>query len=369
MSMETLVKGSDQGQSPNGADAGGVPPTGEPPTFTGGGGDGPLEGVRACQECGAEMLDGQDWCLNCGTAAPGRLGNRPGWRAVATVSALTLLLVMGAVAASYAALSQDANNEVAQAPPTTATPPPGAVAQLPPAETTPTLAPAATLPTVSTPTTPLIPTTGSTPSLPSLPSLPTISTPSTSTPTTTTTATVPTTTTTATTPTTTTTATTPTTTPTLTPITLGKDAAELYDPYKHATNSTAPGNVYDGKDTTSFSVTTDPTRATMDVGLIIDLGSVKSVRQLEVHTSTPDYALEIYGADGSQIPPDILDARWQHLRSRLHVDSKAANGKVNDGIEKIKLKKATDIRHLLLWFAKPPKAGTTVTISELTISG
>src|SRR4051812_4673037 len=60
--------------------------------------------ARSCSECGEAMLDSQDWCLNCGTAAPGRLGSRPGWRAVSTVTLLTLVLVMGAVAASYAAL-------------------------------------------------------------------------------------------------------------------------------------------------------------------------------------------------------------------------------------------------------------------------
>lgn len=31
--------------------------------------DAPLGAVRSCQECNADMLDGQDWCLNCGTAA------------------------------------------------------------------------------------------------------------------------------------------------------------------------------------------------------------------------------------------------------------------------------------------------------------
>ena len=65
----------------------------------------------ACEACGAAMLAGQDWCLECGTAAPGRLGARPGWRAAFTVVALTLLLVVGAVVASYAALTTDAERQ------------------------------------------------------------------------------------------------------------------------------------------------------------------------------------------------------------------------------------------------------------------
>jgi hypothetical protein len=39
------------------------------------------------------MAQEQDWCLSCGTAAPGRLGERPGWRAALTVLGATLALV------------------------------------------------------------------------------------------------------------------------------------------------------------------------------------------------------------------------------------------------------------------------------------
>src|SRR4051794_26533550 len=53
------------------------------------------------------MVAGQDWCLECGTAAPGRLGARPGWRAAFTVVAAVLLLVFGAGIAGYAALTSD----------------------------------------------------------------------------------------------------------------------------------------------------------------------------------------------------------------------------------------------------------------------
>ena len=40
------------------------------------------------------MQRGQDWCLECGTAAPGRLGARPGWRAAFTVVGLTTVLLV-----------------------------------------------------------------------------------------------------------------------------------------------------------------------------------------------------------------------------------------------------------------------------------
>ena len=62
----------------------------------------------ACEVCGNAMARGQDWCLECGTAAPGRLGARPGWRAAFTIVGLTTLLLACAVVAAYAALTSDA---------------------------------------------------------------------------------------------------------------------------------------------------------------------------------------------------------------------------------------------------------------------
>ncbi|MCW2984195.1 MAG: hypothetical protein JWR63_1765, partial [Conexibacter sp.] len=71
--------------------------------------------VRTCPTCQAPLEDGQDWCLNCGEAQPGRRLALPGKRATATVLALTTVLVGGAVAASYAAL-QDGSQTPAATP-------------------------------------------------------------------------------------------------------------------------------------------------------------------------------------------------------------------------------------------------------------
>jgi len=68
----------------------------------------------ACESCGAAMERGQDWCLDCGTAAPGRLGARPGWRAAFTVVGVTTMLLLCAVVAAYAALTGDAERSVLQ---------------------------------------------------------------------------------------------------------------------------------------------------------------------------------------------------------------------------------------------------------------
>ncbi len=64
-----------------------------------------------CQHCDVPLRPEQDWCVECGTARPGRLGQRPGWRAAVSVVGATLALAGGATAAAYAALSSDAARE------------------------------------------------------------------------------------------------------------------------------------------------------------------------------------------------------------------------------------------------------------------
>jgi len=94
----------------------------------------------ACASCGAGMVAGQDWCLECGTAAPGRIDERPGGRAALTIASVVVALVLSAGVAAYAALSTDAARQTqgadpngqplqAQVPPA---PPPGAATDTPP---------------------------------------------------------------------------------------------------------------------------------------------------------------------------------------------------------------------------------------------
>ncbi|HEX6743879.1 MAG TPA: hypothetical protein VF087_06685 [Solirubrobacteraceae bacterium] len=305
----------------------------------------------------------QDWCLNCGTAAPGRLGERPGWRAASTIIALALLLVLGAVGASYAALTGDsqpkqtastaATPAAAQVEPPAATTQPPAATQ-PPATATPTTpAKPKKLPTVKTPTA------GATPGSPITPA-PTTSTPPTSTGTGTTgtgTGTG-----TGTTGTGTGTTTTPADTGP-TPIELKGDAGTVYDPFKRAKDSGETTRALDGDQTTSWYV--DPIVPTqVAVGYVVDLGKLQGVRQINLQTPTPGFRVEIYATDEATPPPDILDTRWSHIKDVSNVGAK------DDGKQKIVLGAGTSkYRNVLMWFTQPPTDGPRLRIAELELLG
>jgi hypothetical protein len=316
----------------------------------------------------------QDWCLNCGTAAPGRLGERPGWRAASTVIALALLLVLGAVGASYAALTGDAQpkqtaSAPAVAPPAAAQVAPPAATTQPPAATQPpatatTTAKPKTLPKVKTPTAGATPGTPITPTPTPAPT-PTTSTPATNTGTTPATNTGTTGTNTGTTG-TGTTGTGTTTTPAdtgPTPIELNGDAGSVYDPFKRVKDSGEATRALDGDRSTSWYV--DPTVPTqVAVGYVVDLGKLQGVRQINLQTPTPGFRVEIYATDETTPPPDILDTRWSHIKDVSNVGAK------DDGKQKIVLGAGTSkYRNVLLWFTQPPTDGPRLRIAELELLG
>ncbi len=342
-----------------------------------------------CKACGLPMVDSQDWCLECGTARPGRLGRRPGWRTAASVAGATMLLVCGAAAASYAALTDDAGKKADQPADTSGTPIASVPAQLPAAVTPATTTDAGVLPgttpttaTDTTATGPTLtqPTTSTSSSLPGLPTLTTgtstgttTSSPSTNTTTTTNTTTSTNTTTTTNTNTTTTTTTTDTTPtePTLKAITLGADAADIYDPYKRAVDKGDPADAYDDNAKDSWFVQTAADGKPMQVGLLIDLETRKTVKQIEFATKTPGFRLEVYSTDGSALPPDILDTRWAHIASRSDVDQNTKGDNIKgDGKEIVALPKdGEQVRQLVLWFTVPPDDGATVRIRDVVLKG
>jgi hypothetical protein len=321
----------------------------------------PPEAAPTCAACGAPMQDGQDWCLTCGTAAPGRLGARPGWRAASTVIALTVVLVLGAIGASYAALTSDGKKKAPAPAPAAAAPaqqaqvtPPAATpqtetgqAQSTPATSTPKKIPKVKSPTPgSTQGSPLTPPT-STPST----STPPIASPSTPTPSTSTPAT------------TNQQSTQPPADTGPQPIELAGDAGKLYDPYGRSKASGEAERALDSDATTSWYV--DPKDAAqLGIGYAVDLGKLQGIREIELQTPTPGFRIEVYATDETDVPPDILDTRWSHITNVSNVGAK------DDGKEKVVLGAGTTkYRNLLLWFTEPPSDGPRLRLTELQLLG
>jgi hypothetical protein len=322
------------------------------------------------------MQRGQDWCLECGTAGRGRLGARPGWRSAFTVVGLTLLLVCGAVVASYAALTSDAER-TASAP--TAGDGAPIQAQTPgvPGPASTTIQPGATGPGTTPPpaSTQVPPGTGQ-PPLTGTPLPPATAeaikraqqrllkmrpvppaaggkgvtppaaagtTPSKGTP-----------------------AAQPPAAPTAAPqvIKLKSDAATTYDPAKRAGAEFGPAaNAIDGKASTVWDVTVPADGNPLGVGLLVDLGAPYALESLRIATPTPGFRAELYGAVQKDVPADVLDKRWQHLTDRKQV----ADG------EPIDLKGKGDAAkyQLFLVYVTMPAEPTDprVAIDEFTLRG
>ncbi|HEU4977783.1 MAG TPA: hypothetical protein VFT42_02710 [Solirubrobacteraceae bacterium] len=315
--------------------------------------------ARTCEACGAGLAAGQEWCLECGTAAPAAAAAPPGRRAFATVSSLTVLLLAGAAVASYAAVSGDAGRQAAAPPP----PPANAIAQAPPAVTPPPAAttPAAPPPAATTPTK----------------ALPKVAPPATPQPA----------------PTVTAKPVTPVKPVTRAPskptthhhaaprtgattgqqVTLDPSNGTLYDPYGRASAQGDPTRALDGNPSTSWFVTV-ATPDEMGVGYVVDITNPVNVRSLMLWTHTEGFEVEVYGTGSTVLPPDVVDSRWIHLATRTNVDASqpgvaAPDGNVaGDGKERIVLNSGTKrFRHLLLWFTQPPETGQTVRLGELQL--
>lgn len=251
--------------------------------------------AATCRTCGAGMAADQDWCLECGTAAPGRLGERPGWRLGAVILALTLLLVGGASVAGYAAVTGDAERQTAAQNPEPGTPVPAQV-PAPPAPASPTSEPPEPEPLPSTPssdtssdfdtTAPPVDDTTVDPVTP-LPSTP------------------------GDTGSTTTGGDTTGGTAAPTAFKISADDVEVYDAYERAGAEFGDPEDALNRDEPFFDVTVPADGEPIGAGLKVDLGAVRDVTEITFRTTTPGMGLEVYGiAKGD---PKGLKAGWRLL--------------------------------------------------------
>lgn len=344
--MSTLVADSRdaaaeaaQNSTPPATGDGSPPPAPPPPT-------GQAPSGASCANCGAALAPGQDWCLQCGTAAPGSVGG-PGWRGIAVVALATVALVLGAAAAGWAALSKHARRAPVRTTTVAQVTPPAAA---PPAVTTP--------PTFSTPTPTPPPAVTKTPTIPLKAATPT----------------------------------TPTTT-TTTPSTAGKEktgnsggtgngsgagsgenqpepllldtnAASTYNPYNYpATWFGDPSLTIDGDGSTGWTAQVNPATAPkLAEGLLIDLKSAHKLGAVKLITTTPGIAVQLYGSTASTPPASITDPSWVPLSHSLTLHKRH----VRLGL----LKPKRAFRFVVLWISAAPASalGTAEAPGHISIN-
>ncbi|HTY96823.1 MAG TPA: zinc ribbon domain-containing protein [Solirubrobacteraceae bacterium] len=308
-------------------------------------GPGEATATHPCPNCGAPMEPGQEWCLQCGAAAPGALERAP-WRSTGLIVAVIAALALGAAAAAVAALDQNSpaprtvTSIVASAPVTT---PPAAT-------TTPTPSPTPTPPPATTKAAPL-------PSTPAkLPKIPT-----------TTTSTTPL-------PTSTGSSTTGTgtgangesqgsagsgsqatgsgegsggsTEPAA--LLLDTDAASTYNPYNlPASYFGDPSLTIDGDNGTSWTAQVDPTTApSMAEGVLIDLKALKKLSALELVSTSKGMVVQVYGTTETKPPVSITEAAWVALSRPLAIKKAHTHFKL--------LKPKQGFRYVVVWISKAP---------------
>jgi len=324
--------------------------------------------ARPCSKCGAALLDGQDWCLQCGTGAPESLRARtPTWRSAAVILSTLAILVLGAVGAAYAALSKGdgkaapAVTTIAQVPTTTTPAPTTPTTTLPPAGT-------ATTPSIGVPTTikpatpPKIPLATSTPTVTPPVVTPTVGAGGIS-------------------PTTRKQKANPNTpvgeAPSTDALLLDTNAAATYNPYNYATtNFGDPSLAIDGDASTGWTALVEPSVAPkMAEGLVIDLNTPRKLAAIGLTTTTPGMTVQIYGADGQAPPTSITDPAWVALTPALQAKKKHARiklGATGSAATQAAAKQAH--RFVVLWISQAPasavgtpEAPGRVSVNELEL--
>ncbi len=289
------------------------------------------------------MASAQDWCLQCGAGAPGSLGGTsPSWRSAGAIIGASMVLLLGAAAVGYAALTKSNPRprvvRVVAAASTPATPAPAAT---PPAATSPAPAPAAAAaakplfgkpvkippigispikipkPASVAPVSPVIggvthptTTTKTQPSTPAGGSTPSASTPE--------------------------------------AIGLDTNAASTYNPYAYpAAEFGDPSRAIDGDTTTGWTAQVNPTVAPkMAEGLVIDLKTPTRVSAAVLVAGTPGMTVQFYGANGQAPPNSITDPAWVKLSPSLLEKKRRL---------RVTLKHAkTSFRFITLWISRAP---------------
>jgi len=298
------------------------------------------------------MEGAQEWCLQCGTPAPGSLGTHtPSWRSSAIVLGATALLALGAAGAAYAALTKTKVRHVVvvQVPAATAsasaTPPPSATPTTPAA--TPTPAPT----TAVKP--PKIPLTAPTPKSTTTPKTTTTPPPATTTPTTTPKSTAP--------------KKTAASNPAAAlpaALLLDTNSVATYNPEGYPVETFGdPTLTVDGDTSTGWTAQVNPAIAPkMAVGLLINLNTAQKLSALQLITSTPGMTVQVFGTAASTAPAAISDPAWIALSARKLQKERHTLIKLSDSTKAFRV--------LALWItgAPPASIGTPTSPGRVSVN-
>ncbi len=275
--------------------------------------------------------------MQCGAGAPGSLdGDAPGWRSAATILAVTAILVLGAAAAAYAALTKEGPHKprpvtvAVAAPPVSATPVPATPGTVTPTPTPAT--PGALPPVAKTPATPssnpLFTGSAKPPKIPltAPKSSPTATAPEPESSGGTSTGKTP------------------------AAIVFDTNAATTYNPYSYpASEFGDPSLAIDGDPTTAWTAHVNPAVAPkMAEGLVIDLKTARRLSAAGLVTSTPGMSVQVYGANGHTLPTSITDPAWVQLSSYVVTKKRSTHIKLRDSTKAF--------RFVTLWISKAPAA-------------
>ena len=295
-----------------------------------------------CPNCQAALAPAQDWCLECGYGSPGGHGPRSGWRPAAALIGATTVLVLGAVGASYAALSAKTKHVVTHPPAVALAPPPAAPAappvtppQIPTHAATPPAGAGGAAKHVTPPP-------AAAPAAPGAAAAAPAGTPSTISP-----------------PSTTTGPPAPPATP-ANEIVLDTNAASTYNPSGlSADHFGDPAAAIDLDPATAWTARADPTSApALGAGVLLDLKSRERVSALKLLTATPRMTVEILGSSASTPPATPSDPAWSTLAASRTVRAK----------QRIKLQgAAARVRYVLVFVTRVPPGKSAADISEITL--
>lgn len=333
-----------------------------------------MTSVSECSKCGLPMQEGQDWCLQCGTAKPRLFGGGPGWRTGIAILGSTAVLVCGAAVAAYAALNKTKPKSSAVAL-VIKTPATGVPATTTPTTPGATSTPGGGTPIPGTPTTvkatpPKIPLQTPTPKSTSgadseannalFPPETKATKTTSSTPTKTTSE--PTKSTSESKETSSSETNTSTESEAPSPILLDTNAASVYNPYNYPASLFGdPSLAIDGEVSTAWTAQVQPENAPkMAEGLLLDLKNPQKLGSTVVETTTTGITVEVYGTNGSTPPTSISDPAWARIVGLKVLKKKSTT---------LKLKtKGKGYRYILLWLAKAPATSTAANPGSVSIN-